>query len=285
MPNDPGTRANLVGLGTNVLLAVAKFVVGVLAGSQALVADGFNSAGDIFATTVAYFGYQLAKVPPDENHHYGHGNAESIAGFVVGTVLLATGLYITLDGVLSLVAGKTDPPGLLAAWVAIGTAVVKEALYRYTVRVGTKLNSPALLASARDHRADVVAAFAVLGGVLAARFSAPWLDPLAAMLIGLYIAAMAIEPIRSNLGILMDEAPPELREKIRAVARADTDVRDATEIRVHPLGSYYVVDLEIYLDGSLSLEESHTIAHRVADRVKAEIEHVHDVKVHVNPSG
>ncbi|MCB9760517.1 MAG: cation transporter [Alphaproteobacteria bacterium] len=282
---DPGARANAVGLGANVALAVAKFVVGTLAGSAALIADGFNSAGDIFATAVAWLGYQWAQRPPDDNHHYGHGNFETVAGLIVGAMLLATGLFITVDGAMKLAAGPTEPPEKLALAVAVATMVVKEALYRYTRAVGVRLNAPSLLASSRDHRADVFAGLAVFAGVMGARLGLPWLDPLAAVLIGLYIAAMAVEPIRDNISVLMGEAPEGIVEEIRRAARHVDAVREVDAIRVHQLGSYYMVDLDIFVDGGLSLYDAHDIAHAVRDRVRAEVGHVQEVKVHVNPTG
>jgi cation diffusion facilitator family transporter len=282
---DPGVRANVIGIGLNTMLTVLKFVVGSLAASEALVADGFNSAGDIFATGIGFTGYLYARKPADEDHHYGHGNAESVAGLIIGGVLLATGVFIFLEGVRVVVGGKAVAPGVPALWIAALTMVVKEGLYRYTTHVGRKLNSPSLLASARDHRADVFIALTVFAGILAARLGVPVLDPGAALLVGLWIVGMSIQPIRANVAILMDQAPKELRQRVRRVAISDPDVREVEEVRIHPVGPYMVIDLEIYLDGSLSLHAAHDVAHRVGDRVRSEIEHVQDVKVHVNPTG
>lgn len=280
---DPGVRANVVGLVANLALALAKFTLGTLAGSAALVADGFNSAGDIVATLIGWAGYHVAQRPPDENHHYGHGKFESAAGLIIGGLLLATGIFVTIEGVRNLLSGPRPPPELLALWVALGTAVVKEALYQYVSRVGRRLNAPSLLASARDHRADVFIAVTVLAGIVGARVGWTWLDPAAAGVIGLYIAWMAWEPIRSNLGVLMDEAPQELMEAVREQAATVEPVRRVDLIRIHPHGSHYYVDLEISVDGSLSLREAHDVAHAVEERLVSTLEHVRDVTVHVNP--
>lgn len=281
---DRGARANAVGLLTNMGLAAAKLVVAALSGSAALLADAFNSTGDIFATAVAYGGYSFAQRPPDENHHYGHGNAESVAGLVVGAMLFATGVFISIDGAMKLLAGVHEPPQALALAMALVTMVIKEGLYRYTLAIGQELNAPSLLASCRDHRADVFVGLAVFLGVLGARLGAPWIDPAAAMLIGVYIAAMAVQPLRQNAGVLMDEAPPALAAEIGAVAAAEDGVISVESVRVHPLGSYLMVDLEIAVDATLTLALAHDIAHRVQDRVMEAHRHVRDVKVHVNPA-
>ena len=282
---EAGLRANLVGVTVNVGLAVAKLVVGVWMGSQALVADGYNSAGDVVATAIAAGAYRFAMQPADENHPYGHGNAESLAGLVIGVLLFATGVYITLSGVVALGRGVAEAPGFWALPVAAATIVVKELLYRYTIAVGRRLNSPSLKASARDHRADVASAAAVVAGVAGARMGFPWLDPVAAMLIGVWIAWMAVEPIRENLGVLMDESDPAQAERIRLLAREIEEVREVSQVRVHPLGGTLRVDLEIHVDGSLSLFRAHELAHAVEEHVMAREEHVVDVSVHVNPTG
>lgn len=282
---DDGVRANAVGIAANLALAALKLTVGVVAGSQALLADGYNSAGDVIATAIGWTGYQLAQSPPDDNHHYGHGNAESVAGLIIGAILFATGAFICIDSLAALASGVEAPPEPIAAAAALVTMVTKEVLYRWVHRVGTRLNSPALLASARDHRADVLSAATVLGGIAAAQFGAPWLDAAGALLVGVYIAWMAVEPLRTNAGVLMDEAPPELDEEIRRVARSVEEVRECEGVRVHPLGSYFMVDLEIYLDGEMDLFAAHDIAHAVADRVREQVDHVRDVRVHVNPTG
>jgi cation diffusion facilitator family transporter len=280
---DPGLRANVVGLVANVLLAVAKFVVGAAAGSAALVADAFNSAGDVIATAIGLAGYRLGRVPPDENHPYGHGNAESVAGLVIGAILLATGVFVGLEGARALLEGTRTPPEPIAAAVALTTAAVKAVLARYTTVVGRRMNSPALLASAADHRADVLIAIVVTAGIVGARLGAPWLDPLAALVVGVWIVGLAVAPIRSNFGVLMDESPPEVVEAVRRAASAQPGVLGVTAPRVHPLGSYYVVDLSIRVDGELSVRDGHALAHATADRIRQEVPHVQGVTVHVEP--
>jgi len=275
----------VVGLAANVGLTALKFLVGTLAGSAALIADGFNSAGDIVASAVGWAGYTAARVPPDDNHHYGHGKFESASGLIIGGILLATGVFVAIDGVRVLLSGPRPPPETLAVWAAVATAVIKEVLCRYTWKVGSELNSPSLLASARDHRADVVIAVAVVAAVLGAQWGWTWLDPTIAVVIGGYISILAIDPIASNLKVLMDETDPALSEEIRIAARSVEDVREAGGIRVHPVGADFFVELEIYVDGDLPLGVAHDIAHAVGDAIEERVAHISDVRVHVNPTG
>lgn len=276
-------HAHLIGLAVNIALAILKLTVGVLAGSEALTADGFNSAGDIFATAIGFAGFAYSQKPPDDDHHFGHGNAENVAGLIIGCVLLATGAFILLRSVLTLFEGRSEPPAEIAMYAALLTMIVKECLYRYAVRVGRDFNSPSLLASARDHRADVVLSLTVAAGILLARLGTPSLDPIAAALVGVYIAYLAIEPIRTNISTLMDQAPPAVRSQVRTTVMRDPDVRRVDKIRIHPLGSYYVVDLEIGVDGALSVQQAEEISHRVSRAVRDEVEHTQDVRVQVRP--
>lgn len=280
---DPGVRANLAGITLNALLAAAKFAVGTFAGSTALVADGFNSAGDVLATGIGLLGYRLGQRSPDDNHPYGHGNAESIAGLTIGGILLATGIYIAIDGGRALTAGPTAPPEPIAAGMALLTAIIKELLYRYTHAVGLRLNSPALLASASDHRADVAIALTVAAGIAGAKFGAPWLDPLAAIVVGLWIVNLARDPIRRNFGVLMDESPAEMVVLVRDASATVEGVRRVDSVHIHPLGPYHIVDLEISADAEMTLREAHALAHRVEAHVRTVVPHVRKVSVHVNP--
>jgi cation diffusion facilitator family transporter len=282
-PDDPGVRANVLGLAANILLMVLKFVYGALAGSEALRADGFNSAGDILATSIAFTAYLYAKKPADADHHYGHGNAENVAGLIIGGMLFATGIFITIQSILVLIDGAYQSPLMPAVYVALLTIIIKEALYHYASWAGKKVKSAALLASAKDHRADVFVAFVVLVGIVAARTSWQWLDPLSAVLVGLYIAWMAADPILSNMHILMDRAPIELRGVIRTEVLAVPEVHAVRDIRVHPVGCDLHVDLEIGLDEKLTLHDAHEKAHVVEERLKSRIEDVVEVSVHVNP--
>lgn len=282
--NDEGTRANVVGLVANVLLAVTKLTVGTLGGSAALVADGFNSAGDVLATGIGMVGYRLGRLPADDDHPFGHGNAETVAGLVIGAILFATGVYVAIDGVRALVTEAPRAPELLSVAVALATAITKAALAAYTGRIGRRLNSPALLASAADHRADVLIAITVAAGIAAARTGLFWLDPLAAVVVGAWITRLAVPPIRDNFQVLMDASAPEVVVAVREVLARRPDVRRIDLVRVHSLGSYHVLDIEIAVDPELSLRAAHAIAHAVDDQLRAEISHVREARIHVNPA-
>lgn len=274
----------LVALLINIGLAVLKFTVGVIAGSRALLADAFNSAGDVFATFVAWIAFRIGRAPADEDHHYGHGNAETLGGLVLGVMLCATGGFICLEGVLAWFEHRRpQAPDAMALWVAAATAVVKELLYRASIETGRRTGSPTLLASARDHRADVVTSSVAFVGILLARAGYPSVDDMAGGLIGIYILWLGIAPVRQNLHVLMAGAPPDVASMAAWHANRADGVRAVGRVQVLPMGGRYQVDLVIEVDGALSVTEGHDIAHRAEAEIRRAMPTITEVRVHVEP--
>lgn len=284
-PSTQGDRAHAAGLIANIGLAAGKLAVGWGAGSQALLADAANSVGDIAATAVGWLAFRFAQRPADDDHHYGHGNVESLAGLGVGLGIAATGLGITWSAIEVLRVGSPEAPGLAAAGAAAVTLVTKAALAVYVSRVGSALGSPTLLASAADHRADVLASAAVGAAVLGARAGFPWLDPATGAALGLWIVWLAVPTIRDNLGVLLDEAQPEVAEGVRAIVCADPDVRAMTEVRVHPLGASTSVQIVIEVDPGLTVAQADTIRGRLLQALREHDPHILHVAVVVHAHG
>lgn len=274
----------LIALLTNIGLALLKFIVGSLSGSRALIADAFNSAGDVIATFVAWVAFRYGLKPPDDDHHYGHQNAEALAGLLLGGMLAATGVFICIEGLLGLVDDTPlVVPGQLAIWAALITAIVKLVLYQASMRVGRRTNSPTLLASARDHGADVVSGVVALGGIYLARNGYPSLDAIAGIAIGVYIFFLSFQPLRANTDILMHASPPELAERARQIAIEIDGIEAVNQVRAQPIGGVYRMDMSVAVDGTLTVNTAHDLAHTVEDRIRERIEEVTEVHVHVEP--
>ena len=275
----------LVALLTNVLLAIMKFVVGSLTQSRALIADAFNSAGDVIATAVAWGAFRFGRIPPDANHPYGHGNAENLAGLLIGGMLCATGAFIAIESGLAIVSQPEHVvPGAGAMYAAGATAIIKEILYRVSMRVGLRTNSPTLLASARDHRADVVTSLAALGGVFLSREGWLHMDALTGCAIGLYIFFLGLKPVRDNIGVLMQEAPPAIGRDAAQWAVEVDGVLGVRQVRVQPVGGYYRMDMVLEVDGQLTVEKAHDLGHQVEDLILRRNRRLTEVYVHVEPA-
>jgi cation diffusion facilitator family transporter len=282
--SDPGAGAYALTLLVNLGLAAAKLGIGFLARSPALVADGWHSLSDVAMNALAWGGYRFSQAPPDEDHHYGHGNWEAVAGFVVGMIVIAAGAGIAV-GVFLAEDGRTDPEhGTAALAVGVGSGFVKLLLARATARVGSRLNSPSLIAVSRDNLGDALTGAFVPVAIGASLLGVGWAEKACALVIAGVVFWMGLKSAKEGLDILMDRADPKSRARIEATARTVPGVIGVQNVRIHPLGSELRVDMEISVDGALSVAAGHRIAHAVESAVVEAHDHVHHVHVHVNPA-
>jgi len=197
-------RAAWFGLALNLFLAVVKIAAGLLAPSQAMLADGLHSAGDAAAALAVIVGVLIGRRPPDADHPGGHAKAEGIAALVVGVVLAVAGLEIGAESVAGLWSRVLAPPGRLALYVAAGAIALKETMYRYQSWVAARERSAALAAAAAEHRTCALKTSITLLSVAGARFGLRWLDPAAGLIIGIFVVVMALRISRRAIDGLMD---------------------------------------------------------------------------------
>lgn len=273
-----------VGLIGNVLLATVKIIVGVAASSAALVADGFHSLADVLSDIGILFALKAANRPPDANHPYGHHSFETLGAVIVAAFMLLTAGLIGWDAVRNFLNGEVrhpEPPALIAA---VASIVIKEVMARYTISVGRRHNSPALLANGLMHRSDAISSVAAALGIAGAMVRWPLLDNLAALVVAVFIARMGWNLLHENVMTLMDTMPdPELVEAIRGEAASVPEVQEIRDLRVRQRGSWYLADLRVAVQPDLSLGVAHDIAHEVEDRVRERVPNVARVFVHVEP--
>ncbi|MGD9141470.1 MAG: cation diffusion facilitator family transporter [bacterium] len=274
-----------IGLWVNVCLVAVKMTAGILGKSQAMLADSLNSATDVVSTGIVYMGLKASAKPPDEKHPYGHGGIDTVVALGVILILLATGIVAGLGAVRCLFGnGELSRPGPVALYAAIFSIILKEVMFRYTFRVGKKSNSPSVIANAWDHRADVYSSIAALIGIAGARMGYLYLDPIAGLFVSYMIIRISVTLIRSNLGEIIHEAPSEETiETIQKEVLVVPGVRRVRRARVHRVGHARFLDVDIQVDGGLTVTEGHDIATRVKFHLRDSIEHVSDVMVHVEP--
>ena len=274
----------LVGLVTNVALAIFKLLAGIFGFSYAMIADAVHSFSDCVATATCYVGIRIGERPADESHPYGHANAETIAAFLIALTILGAGIFVAVEAIQLIVEKDYETPAVIALIAAVISIVIKEGMFRYTLKVGERNNSPAVIACAWDHRSDAYSSVAVLVGILGARLGFQYLDPVAGLAVSALITKMSVGLLRSNVGILMDETPGSaVLDKIRATAVKVNGVRAIDSLKVHRRGSAITIDIEVAVDSKLTVERGHQVAAEVSGRLLSGIEHVQDVMVHVNP--
>ncbi len=274
----------LIGLAVNIVLTAFKLLAGIFGFSYAMIADGIHSLTDCFATGTVYVGIRIGEKPADESHPYGHANAETIAAFLVALIILATGVYVGVSSAHLIAQGHFETPATIALVAAATSIVIKEGLFRYTLKVGKRNNSPAVIANAWDHRSDAYSSIAALAGILGARLAFWYLDPIAGLIVSVLIVKMSLSLLRPNIGILMDESPQAaFLNRVRTTTLEVGGIKAIDSIRVHRRGSTFTIDIEVAVDSSLTVEQGHQVASEVKSRLLSEVVHVQDVMVHVNP--
>lgn len=276
-----------VGLVGNLLLTAGKLLAGWFAGSQALLADGLHSFTDVLSTLVGALGAWIAREPADQDHPFGHGNAENIAAILVSGIMFWTGWELLRAGVTLVLAGTDKVPAIEAAYVAVAALLIKEFMHRHAAREAARTHSPAVEALARDHRSDALSCLAALGGILLARTSNPLLDPLASLVISGLVLQIAWETLRENLHVLMDGEPEEseaLRSGLQERADQDREVSRVLHCRVHQVGADLHLHIDLEVPPEMTVARSHEVAHRVEAWAKVLDPRVLSAQVHVEPA-
>lgn len=272
----------------NVVLAISKISIGVVAHSAALLNDGINNAGDVVSSVIASVGISAAGKESDAEHQYGHERLESVAAILLSGIIMVVGLGLLVDGISSIIKGsyhESPVPGLLAVIAAIVSIVVKEIMFLYTRWAAKKTDSSALLASSWDSQSDVLATTGGLIGILFSRMGYPIADSIAAIIIALFIFRVGVQVFRDGADQMVDRAcKEETVQQIRTVILDQEGVRGLDLLRTRTFGSRCYVDVEISADGLQSLVDAHSIAERVHHAIEKNFPQVKHCMVHVNPS-
>lgn len=281
---DSADRIIRIGFWSNVILMTYKLSAGYWGHSDAVFADGIESACDfvaIFSTMVAL---KVGRRPYDEQHPYGHGRAENLSALLVAVIIFITGGWILYSSVQALINRDFQSPGLIAVSAAFITIIIKECLYRVTIKTGRKLASPSLLAIATDHRKDAITSVSTLAGVGGAWFGYGFMDPLAAGITAFYILHIGYKTFRDAAHDLMDGSVS--REFIAEVARLAESVEHVDhvhEIKGRRSGQYVIIDLKLDMDPQMTVKESHDVATGVKKIIFDRFATVGDVMIHINP--
>ena len=279
-------KVTLVGVIVNIVLAFAQVVGGLVAQSQALIADGFHTLSDLITDFVVLIAAKMASKDADEDHPYGHERIETIATIILGMALGAVAIGIALDATDRLQhPEKLLQPGLLAIALAAFGILCKEGLYRYTYHIGERINSSLLKANAKHHRSDAISSVMVAIGVTASViFSIPWLDALAAVAVSVMIFYMGAKLILDSTMELVDTAwESDKVESMLLLISNVPGVQNAHMLRTRKMSSSVLVDVHIQVSPYISVSEGHHIAEQVMSQLKGEYDEVSDIMVHIDP--
>jgi cation diffusion facilitator family transporter len=284
-------RVTLVGGAVNVLLLLFKFVAGIVGHSAAMVADAVHSLSDFATDVVVLLFVRISGKPQDKSHDYGHGKYETLAMTIIGLSLLVVAAGILYGGVEKIVAwtggAQLEAPGTVALWAALLSVVLKEGVYRYSMAAARRLQSQAVEANAWHHRSDALSSIGTalgIGGAIILGDRWTVLDPLASVIVGVFIVKVAGDLLRRGIGDLMEQSLPETVEQeiLQAVASLP-DVCRPHDLRTRRIGNHYAIELHILMDGNITLREAHDKATQVERLLKERYGRKTHVAVHVEP--
>ena len=278
-------RLSAIGIIGNILLSAFKFVAGIVGNSSAMISDAVHSTSDIVATVVAYFGAKFGHMKNDESHPYGHERIECIFTLFLGLILLGTGLFIGYEAIVKIVSGTYgEEPEMIAVVAAVVSIITKELMFHYTMHYAKILRSDSFKADAWHHRSDALSSIAALVGIALAMSGFPIMDPIASIIICLFIIKLSIGIMLDSINKTVDRSCDEdvidcMKDTIMRV----DGVRSVDLINTRLFGNRIYVDLEISVDCSISVEDGHRIAENVHLTLEREFPDVKHVMVHVNP--
>lgn len=282
-------KVSVITIAVNLVLSLFKLFAGIFARSSALISDAVHSASDVFSTFAVIAGVNIASRNSDKGHQYGHERIEDIFSIMLAVILFATGIGIGVSGIRAIIGGDYSHmavPGTLALVAAAVSIIVKEAMYHYTMHTAKKINSTALKADAWHHRSDAFSSIGSLAGVIGAKMGIPVCDPIASVIICVFIIKAAWDIFYSAINEVIDRAADDetcaaLRKEILSV----DGVLGIDDLKTRLFGSKIYVDVEIAADGSQTLFEAHDIAQNVHDKLEREFPKIKHCMVHINPSG
>ncbi|MBE6188900.1 MAG: cation transporter [Rikenellaceae bacterium] len=285
-------RTTLVGSVANLLLVVFKFIAGIVGHSAAMIADAVHSLSDFITDIIVIIFVAISGKPEDEDHDYGHGKYETLATAVIGIILFFVGVGILISGIKAIIwALQGEPlqtPSLLALIAAVISIVVKEVLYHYTVKRGMALVSSSVVANAWHHRSDALSSIGTAIGIGGAIFlGEQWriLDPIAAVIVSLFIIKVAVELFKPCIEELLERSlPAEMEQKILDIILSTPQVSSPHHLRTRRIGSYIAIEVHIRMDGQRSLSEAHQVASDIERRLKAEFGENTHIGIHMEPT-
>ena len=281
----------LVGGVVNVVLLVFKFVAGILGHSAAMVADAVHSLSDFVTDIIVLVFVHIGGKPEDKSHDYGHGKYETLAMTIIGMALLVVAIGIVYSGLTKIMAWiggeQLEAPGMLAFWAALLSIVLKETVYHYSMVKARQLHSQALEANAWHHRSDALSSIGTavgIGGAILLGQRWTVLDPVASVIVGMFIVKVAIDLLRDGIGDLMEQSlPEEVENEMLQLVASLPGVVKPHDLRTRRIGNHYAIELHILMDGDISLHEAHEKASEVEDLLRHQYGDETHVAVHVEP--
>ena len=284
-------RVTLAGSAVNVVLLVFKFVAGFLGGSAAMIADAVHSLSDFITDVIVLLFVKLSAKPEDSDHDYGHGKYETLATSLIGLALMCVGIMIMYNGACSIVSaimGNPLPqPGMIALAAALVSIALKEWAYRFTVKVGRECESQAVIANAWHHRSDALSSIGTavgIGGAILLGEKWAVLDPIAAVVVSVFIIRTAWQLTKQSAGELLEQSlPAEMKREIEEIVAREPMTSEVHHLRTRRIGSHIAIEMHLRMPGDISLYESHLHATNIEQELRKRFGASTHIGLHVEP--
>ena len=276
--------ASILGIIGNIILLIIKAIIGVITRSRAMIADAFNSAGDIFTSLMTFIGNKIASQPKDEDHNLGHGKAEYIYSMLISIIMIITSLVIFKDSLNTLLNKITYKYSFWLVVVCIVTIITKLSLYLYTSRLAKKYNNILIKANSRDHLIDMVITSLNLVSCILAKYNIYYLDGIVGILVALWIIYSSFGIYKESYDVLMDKSISEdTKQKVLDVISQYSDIKKINHFNSTPVGYRYQISFTIFVDGKMSTYKSHDIADKLEKEITSKFDDIYLTVIHVNP--
>ena len=277
-------KVSILGIVGNVFLLIIKGFIGFFTNSQSMIADAFNSAGDIFSSIMTYIGNKIASVDADDDHNLGHGKAEYIYALLISIVMFLLVLEVIKNSISNIINPSNYHFSIYLIFVCIITIFVKFSLYLYTKLVNKKLNNILVKANSIDHRNDCLLTLLNLVACIFSYFEIGYVDSIVGILISLWIFYTALKIFRESYDVLMDKAIScDIKDKVYKIIEKYPDVKRVNHFNSTPVGYRYQISFTIFVDGKMSTYDSHFIANSLEKEIDKEIDEIYLTVIHVNP--
>ena len=277
-------RASFLGILGNIFLLIIKSIIGFITNSQAMVADAFNSAGDILSSLMTFIGNHIASKPSDDDHNLGHGKAEYIYSMLISIVMIMLGIFVFKDAFLSIFNNDKYTFSIWLIIVCIITITVKLGLFIYTNKLSKKYNNLLIEANSLDHRNDCIITLCNLIAAILTLYDIYWFDGIVGVGISIWMIATAIKIFKESYDVLMDKSiSNETKEKVLEIINSHDEIKKVIHFNSTPVGYKYQISFTIYVDGNLSTFESHTIADNLEKEINKKMDEIYLTVIHVNP--
>lgn len=276
--------ASILGIIGNIFLMIIKGSIGIISNSQAMIADAFNSAGDIFSSLMTFIGNKIASKPRDDDHNLGHGKAEYIYSMLISIIMILMALIVFKDSLLSIINGNSYEFSIWLIIVCIITIVVKLFLFIYTDKLSKQFNNLLIKANSKDHFNDCIITFLNLISCILAIWDIYLFDGIVGIGIAIWIIITSIKIFIESYNVLMDKSiSDDTKKKVLNIIKNYDDVKKVTHFNSTPVGYRYQISFTIFVDGNLSTYESHNIADKLEKEITKAIDDIYLTVIHVNP--